>query len=66
MPLTAVGKIFKPPLRWAQIEAVLAEALAPLAGDGIETDVSVSESKQHGTLAKVSYRLADLALWKSL
>jgi fatty-acyl-CoA synthase len=59
MPLTAVGKIFKPPLRWAQIEAVFAEALAPLAEDGIETEVSVSESKQHGTLAKVSCRVTD-------
>jgi len=59
MPLTAVGKIFKPPLRWAQIEAVFRAALAPLVEAGIETEVSVSESKQHGTLAQVSYRVTD-------
>ena len=59
MPLTEVGKISKPPLRWAQIEAVFREALAPLAEAGIETEVSVSESQQHGTLAKVSHRVTD-------
>jgi fatty-acyl-CoA synthase len=50
LPLTAVGKTFKPELRWRAIEHVLRGALA---GKGIEAAVSVAADDRHGTLARV-------------
>ena len=56
LPVTAVGKTFKPALRWRAIELVLAEALA---ASGIEATVAAGPDERHGTLATVS--LADPA-----
>jgi len=56
LPATAVGKIFKPELRWRAIEQVLAEALAK---GSIAATVTAGADERHGTLARV--RLADPA-----
>ncbi|MDP6564455.1 MAG: acyl-CoA synthetase [Alphaproteobacteria bacterium] len=55
MPVTAVGKIFKPALRWDAIQRVFGELLAPLAEEaGIAVEVEVSADDLHGTLASVA------------
>ncbi len=54
LPLTAVGKTYKPELRWRAIEHVLRNALAE---KGIEATVDVGADDRHGTLAQV--RLGD-------
>jgi fatty-acyl-CoA synthase len=51
LPATAVGKIFKPELRWRAIEHVLTAALAE---QSIDATVSASADDRHGTLARVS------------
>jgi hypothetical protein len=56
LPATAVGKIFKPELRWRAIEQVLTEALAKTS---IAATVSAAADERHGTLARV--RLVDAA-----
>ena len=54
MPLTGVGKVFKPQLRWDAAQRVFAETLAPLAGHGIRCDVSVGAHGTHGSMATVT------------
>ena len=56
LPVTAVGKTFKPELRWRAIEHVLTEALAQRS---IAATVAAGADERHGTLARV--RLADPA-----
>jgi hypothetical protein len=56
LPATAVGKIFKPELRWRAIEHVLTEALAQKS---IVAAVTAGADERYGTLARV--RLADAA-----
>jgi fatty-acyl-CoA synthase len=51
IPLTAVGKVFKPQLRWIAAQRVYAETVAPLARQGIEVIVSVASHEKHGSLA---------------
>ena len=54
MPQTAVGKIFKPALRWDAIERVFSELLAPAAAAaGAEIAVAAGVSDVHGTLVTV-------------
>jgi fatty-acyl-CoA synthase len=53
MPVTAVGKIFKPSLRFRSIERVFAEALQDLKSDGIEYSVTAAADSVHGTVASV-------------
>jgi fatty-acyl-CoA synthase len=53
LPLTAVGKIFKPRLRWEATRMALEEALAPLGEEGAEVAVEVGPDEVHGTLARV-------------
>ncbi len=53
LPVTGVGKIFKPALRWEQAEQVFSEALAPLATDGTTITVVVGDDRRRGTLARV-------------
>ncbi len=53
LPVTGVGKIFKPALRWEQAEQVFLEALAPLATEDKTLAVSVGEDSRRGTLARV-------------
>jgi len=54
LPLTAVGKTFKPELRWRAIEFALTDALARRS---IGATVTAGPDDRHGTLAKV--RLAE-------
>ena len=56
MPLTGVGKVFKPSLRWDATERVFSQILAPLAGEGIHCDVKVAAHGTHGSLAKVTLK----------
>jgi fatty-acyl-CoA synthase len=53
LPLTTVGKIFKPRLRWETTRMALEEALAPLSEVGAEVAVEVGPDEVHGTLARV-------------
>jgi len=53
MPMTAIGKIFKPQLRWDQTQRAFSEALSPLAEKGVRASVTVGEDKLRGTLAIV-------------
>jgi fatty-acyl-CoA synthase len=56
IPLTPVGKIFKPSLRWQAIQRVYQTELEAL-GDLVESfDVSVGEDKMHGSLAVVTIK----------
>jgi fatty-acyl-CoA synthase len=56
IPLTPVGKIFKPSLRWQAIQRVYQTELEAL-GDLVESfDVSVGEDKIHGSVAVVTIK----------
>ncbi len=62
VPLTPVGKIFKPALRWEAIRQVYQEELATL-GDMVESvNVTVKEDKVHGSLATITVKPASGAL----
>ena len=53
VPLTPVGKIFKPALRWEAIEQVYRKELQVL-GDMVDSvEVTVKEDKVHGSLAVI-------------
>jgi len=53
IPLTPVGKIFKPALRWDAIKRVYEDELRQL-GDLVESiEVKVAEDKIHGSLATI-------------
>lgn len=56
MPVTPVGKIFKPALRHDAIRRAYQEALAPLEGSGRRVEVVVSSDQQRGTLAMISFK----------
>ncbi len=53
MPLTPVGKIFKPALRWDAAQRVFSQELAALGDLAESVGVSVGEDKVHGMLARV-------------
>lgn len=53
LPLTNVGKVFKPQLRFDAAKRTLTRELAPLAAEGIEVAVEVGAHRTHGTLATV-------------
>jgi len=53
MPLTGVGKIFKPALRLDAARCAFETALAPLKAEGVTLDVIVRNDDTHGTLAVV-------------
>jgi fatty-acyl-CoA synthase len=53
MPLTGVGKIFKPALRLDAAQRAFDAALMPLRADGVTADVTVGNDPVHGTLATV-------------
>ena len=57
LPLTAVGKLFKPKLRWLAIEHVYQKTLADVAKLVNSLEVSVGESTIHGTLATITVKL---------
>ncbi len=54
MPLTGVGKVFKPQLRWDAATRVLTKILLPLTEQGIDCSVSVGPHGSHGSIATVS------------
>jgi fatty-acyl-CoA synthase len=53
MPLTGVGKIFKPQLRWDAARRVFSSVLDPLAKTGIDCEVEVGPHESHGSIATV-------------
>jgi fatty-acyl-CoA synthase len=58
MPVTAIGKIFKPKLRYDAIKKAFDTALADLSGLAESIDVTVKEHKIQGTIALVSAKPA--------
>ncbi len=54
MPLTGVGKVFKPQLRWDAASRVFAGTLAPIRERGIDCKVEVGAHGSHGSLATVT------------
>jgi fatty-acyl-CoA synthase len=54
IPLTPVGKIFKPALRWESIRKVYQQELAVLQGMADKTEVTVTEDKVHGSLVTIT------------
>ncbi len=54
MPLTGVGKIFKPALRYEAARITFARELEALGSEGIEGTVSVGPDPAHGTLARIT------------
>ena len=54
IPLTGVGKVFKPQLRWDAAQKVFTETLAPLESEGVKIAVAVEAHGTHGTLATVT------------
>ncbi|CAN5904028.1 acyl-CoA synthetase [soil metagenome] len=53
MPLTGVGKIFKPALRLEAAQRAFDAAILPLQGEGIRVAVTVGNDATHGLLAVV-------------
>lgn len=56
MPVTAVGKIFKPSLRQDATRRAIQSALAPLAQEGVAIEVEVLPHERHGTLTRITAR----------
>jgi fatty-acyl-CoA synthase len=54
IPLTAVGKIFKPALRWDATQRAVTRLLADLAPDGGALKVAVGAHAAHGSLIEVA------------
>ena len=54
MPLTAVGKVFKPQLRWDAAKRVFAGVLAPLRERGVDCTVHVGPHGSHGSIATIT------------
>ncbi|MBI5265141.1 MAG: acyl-CoA synthetase [Bradyrhizobium sp.] len=54
MPLTGVGKVFKPQLRWDAATRVFTNVLAPIVEKGIDCKVRVGAHGSHGSIATVT------------
>jgi fatty-acyl-CoA synthase len=54
MPLTGVGKIFKPALRQMAAQRTFERVVAGLLGDGVRGNVVVAPHPEHGTFARVT------------
>jgi fatty-acyl-CoA synthase len=54
MPLTGVGKVFKPQLRWDAATRVFGNVLAPLSERDIDWKVKVGPHGSHGSIAIVT------------
>ncbi len=54
MPLTGVGKVFKPQLRWDAATRALTKILASLTEKGIDCSVRVGPHGSHGSVATVT------------
>jgi fatty-acyl-CoA synthase len=53
MPLTGVGKVFKPQLRWDAAQRRVTQMLADLNAPGVDIAVSVASHAVHGSLVTV-------------
>jgi fatty-acyl-CoA synthase len=53
MPLTGVGKVFKPQLRWDAAQRKVSEMLADLRRPGLDIAVSVAAHAVHGSMITV-------------
>jgi fatty-acyl-CoA synthase len=58
IPLTPVGKIFKPSLRWQSIQRVYESELQALGDLAERIEVSVKEDKIHGSIAEITIKAA--------
>ncbi len=56
IPLTPVGKIFKPALRWDAIKRVYQSELEALAPFAQKLDVTVGEDKVHGSVVSITVK----------
>jgi fatty-acyl-CoA synthase len=56
MPLTAVGKIFKPALRRDAARRAIQSVLEPIVQEGIAIEVEVLPHERHGTLTRIMAR----------
>lgn len=56
MPLTGVGKVFKPQLRWDAARRVFTTALTPLRERGIDCSIEVGAHGSHGSIATVTLK----------
>jgi fatty-acyl-CoA synthase len=54
MPLTSVGKVFKPALRWDAARRVLIQSLDGLTKEGADVSVEVGAHPVHGSVATVT------------
>ncbi|MCP3477356.1 acyl-CoA synthetase [Bradyrhizobium sp. CCGUVB1N3] len=54
MPVTGVGKVFKPQLRWNAAQRVFAKVLTPVTEKGIDCKVKVGAHGSHGSIATVT------------
>ena len=54
MPVTGVGKVFKPQLRWNAAQRVFTQSLAPLIEQDIRCEVSVGAHDTYGSLTTVT------------
>jgi fatty-acyl-CoA synthase len=61
MPLTGVGKIYKPALRLQAAQRAFEAALAPLRNEGVAASVTVRDDSTYGTLAAVRIEACDAA-----
>ncbi len=57
MPLTAVGKIFKPALRYHATQEIFTRELSALGDEAQAVAVTVGEDKRFGTLARVRIKV---------
>jgi fatty-acyl-CoA synthase len=56
MPLTGVGKVFKPQLRWDAAQRVFTGVLSPLMERGVDCKVEVGPHGSHGSVATVTLK----------
>jgi fatty-acyl-CoA synthase len=56
MPLTGVGKVFKPQLRWDAAQRVFTQRLTALREQGLSYEVRVGAHDTHGTLTTVTIK----------
>jgi fatty-acyl-CoA synthase len=54
MPLTGVGKVFKPQLRWDAAKRVFTSVLAALVEKGLNCKVEVGPHGSHGSIATIT------------
>lgn len=59
IPLTSVGKIFKPALKWDAIQRAYADELSGLGNLARSVTVNVAENKIHGSSAAIHIQAAD-------